>query len=61
MQALLVLVTFGFRGHWAHSTPTLSLQKRERQGWGTPGFIAGKVGPAPWGEAYNSAFDRESL
>jgi hypothetical protein len=28
------------------STPTLSLQRRERQGWGNPGFKSGEAGPA---------------
>ncbi len=31
----------------ANSIPTLSLQKRERQGWGNLSSESGKVGPAP--------------
>jgi len=47
MQATLVLVTLGFCPHTRDCTPTLSLQNRERQGWGNPSFKSGKAGPAP--------------
>ena len=47
MQTALLLIALGFGHNEQYSTPTLSLQKRERQGWGNLSSKLGKVGPAP--------------